>query len=663
MSDETQKILVVLPNPLGDAVLATPALTQLRRRLPESHITLLGNNSVVQVLKYLPYADTLLDYGDFAPKGWGLLRVARWLKGFGFDAVILMTNSFRSALFVKLAGIRCRAGYDRDGRGRLLSQRISPFRLLKRYAPVSMLHSYTWLVDQAVEGLQASQPPSVDEPCLRMSLQTGPEDEKEVDERIQRWGLSPEDSRVLLVPGGAFGGSKWWPAEKYAALADALSGAGHKVILLCAPNDAEKKIARQIKEIATTKLYTTLDPPASLGAIKALVRRCSLMIANDTGPCHIAAAFDVPLVTLFGPTDPRWTATGYDKEIRLRVDVDCGPCQQPVCRTDHRCLERIDVNRVLSTATDLLPSKPRQDQSAAHTDTFYHPYNESFVPLPDGSGLIHQDYRELLAGNNLDSLEGVFAYQQGEKLVKPGLGRRERLRIELVSQTGRKSVIYLKRHAHPGVGERLMRWVKNGSRALAALYDFDASLALSQIGIPVARPLAWGGERHWLGGQRSFVMLEELPQADSLERLLPEWEKNKSRYHTLRNKKGLIEQIARQVRHMHDSGLFHRDLYLAHLFLSKDRLGQERICLIDLQRVFRPRFCRRRWQVKDLAQLMYSSLPFVNKSDKLRFLQSYFGSSKLNTAEKQLSKAIAEKCQRIARHDTKKQKRESPLIS
>jgi heptosyltransferase-2 len=95
----------------------------------------------------------------------------------------------------------------------------------------------------------------------------------------------------------------------------------------------------------------------TLGAIKEIVRRCDLMITNDTGPRHIAAAFDVPVVTIFGPTHPEWTEIYFEKERKVAVKVFCGPCQKKLCPLDHRCMTRITPAMVFDAAMSLLPNK------------------------------------------------------------------------------------------------------------------------------------------------------------------------------------------------------------------------------------------------------------------------------------------------------------------
>lgn len=356
MSIISQRIVVVLPSPMGDAILCGPALRRLRTSLPESYIALLGNGTVKEVLAGNPWGNEFVVYD----KKEGLLGAAQRLRRGRFNGAILLTNSFRSALLVRAAGISRRIGYKRGGRGFLLTHPVAAIRLGRRYAPISMADYYGYLVDKAIAFLGGA-PPAEEAQEGRLELFSTTADREEVTGLLGRWSFSDADRLVMLVPGGAFGGSKWWLTDRYAALADKLSGQGWRVVICCAPNETERRIAEEIMAVAKHRVYNLTEEGVSLGGVKELVRRCRLMISNDTGPCHMAAAWEVPLVTIFGPTDPRWTATGYDKEIRLRRKVDCGPCQEAVCREDHRCMKAISVDDVYQAAKQLLAASEHSD--------------------------------------------------------------------------------------------------------------------------------------------------------------------------------------------------------------------------------------------------------------------------------------------------------------
>jgi serine/threonine protein kinase len=290
-------------------------------------------------------------------------------------------------------------------------------------------------------------------------------------------------------------------------------------------------------------------------------------------------------------------------------------------------------------------------------DSYFDHSNESFVRLRDESGSVHKEYKQFLEQQGLGSLNAVFRYEQGENLHKPGLGHRERFRITLKGSGDQNVVIYLKRFGYPGIKELVKRWIIRRSRYGAGSHDFFGAQRLAEKGVAVPRPIAYGQISNWLGEKRSFAIIEELPGSDSLERLLPNWNQKKKEYALLRDKKELIRQTAHLVRQLHQSGYNHRDLYLSHIFLSRDGKGCERLNLIDLQRVFQPLILKRRWQVKDLAQLYYSSRDYFGYKDMMQFMHEYFDNHRLTNYQKRLIRSACRKARRIERHVRHRMKR------
>ncbi|HNR36061.1 MAG TPA: glycosyltransferase family 9 protein, partial [Candidatus Hydrogenedentes bacterium] len=158
--------------------------------------------------------------------------------------------------------------------------------------------------------------------------------------------------RIGIAPGAAFGPSKRWPVERFAAVADALyNDVSAECLLLTGPG--EDALRRQFLEAAKNPVVQ-LDGQGSVGRLKAAISQLDLLIGNDSGPRHVAIAFHVPVLCIMGPTSPLYTHSPYERGRVVRVDVDCGPCQKPVCETDHRCMTRITVETVVETAKDIL---------------------------------------------------------------------------------------------------------------------------------------------------------------------------------------------------------------------------------------------------------------------------------------------------------------------
>ncbi len=344
-----QRLLVVLPNWVGDLVLATPALRAIRVQYPEAYIAALLKPAFREILSGGDWVNEILSWpvGKTRPRRRrGFLGLAQDLREKQFDTAVLMTNSFRSALLARLAGIRRRVGYDRDGRGLLLSDKLLPDKDHGKYVPVSMVRYYNALARYL----------GAREVGNGLELYTTPEEEAVVQALFDRHGIGTGQPTVVLNPGASFGTAKCWLPERFAEVADGLIDAfGAAVFVSCGPK--ERDVARAVTSAMRNPAIVLDDPILPLGPLKALIRRCSLLVTNDTGPRHFGIAFGVPVVTLFGSTDPRWTETEYALERQLMVKVHCGPCMKRVCPLDHRCMTRITSAAVLEAATPLLADR------------------------------------------------------------------------------------------------------------------------------------------------------------------------------------------------------------------------------------------------------------------------------------------------------------------
>jgi heptosyltransferase-2 len=170
---------------------------------------------------------------------------------------------------------------------------------------------------------------------------------------IRKYGICEKDIVIGLNPGASFGSSKCWPAENFAELAELCqSRLGARIILFCGPG--EEDIAQAIIGQSHAKIIDTSQDGIGLELLKPLVRRCNLLITNDTGPRHYAVAFDVPVVVIMGPTDPRYTDSNLDQTIVIRRELPCSPCHRKVCPSRHECMTEIAPGEVFSAAEKLL---------------------------------------------------------------------------------------------------------------------------------------------------------------------------------------------------------------------------------------------------------------------------------------------------------------------
>jgi heptosyltransferase-2 len=277
------------------------------------------------------------------------------------DAAVLFPNSFRAAALAKLGGCRTLVGFARYGRDFLLTKRLYPDRGADgRPKPVPVIDDYNRIVQLL----------GVPDPGRRMALFTTPLDETAADEAWLKRRLGRFRTVVGLNPGGAFGAAKHWPTAHFAELARLLADRGCGVVALCGPG--ERETANEIAKRADRPTVVSLgDGPLSLGLTKAMVRRLNLLVTTDSGPRHFAAAFGVPVVTLFGPTHIGWTETYFDRAVHLQKPVPCGPCQLRTCPLDHRCMTTLTPAEVLIAAGTLidLPATtdgtPRQERRHA----------------------------------------------------------------------------------------------------------------------------------------------------------------------------------------------------------------------------------------------------------------------------------------------------------
>lgn len=340
-------IAVVCPNLVGDTVMATPTFRAIRAGFPAERIVAVVRPGVSPVLDGGPWFDdrVFCDHrsgrSDHHPRS-----VARTLVGLGVDTAILLPNSFRSALLAWRAGARRRVGYARGGRSLLLTDRLRPPRDRRgRFVPTPIVDYYLALARHLGCPVDSS----------RTDLYTTPDDERAADHAFAALGLGPADRVVCLNTGGAFGPAKAWPEEHFAALARRLADESRaRVLVLCGPS--EREAARGIVARAgNPRVVSLADQALSLGLSKACVRRSALLVTTDSGPRHFAPAFDVPVLTLFGPTHIAWTRTYHPLSFHILNPVDCGPCQRPTCpEGHHRCMRDLDPDSVYRAAARLL---------------------------------------------------------------------------------------------------------------------------------------------------------------------------------------------------------------------------------------------------------------------------------------------------------------------
>lgn len=371
-----RRVLIVCPSWVGDAVMATPALRRIRRALPGYFLGALVRPGIDQVLESTGTASEPPLIDEFhVERGSGVMgpkRSATKVRSRRYQTALLLTNSFSTALATRIAGIPRRIGFDRDGRGLLLTDRLqAPRRADGSWAVVPAVDYYHTAADALLRAHDAE--PASDHASDNasdhvqdrppMELGTTEADEREATRILTESGIDLARPIAILNPGGN-NPAKRWPAERYAQLADALaSNRGLSILLNGSPNEAEL-----IAEIAGRASCDTGQLPTlglTLKSLKAVVKRCRLMVTNDTGPRHFAAALGVPVVSLFGPTDHRWTTIptrpapdGSHTETILLADpnleAELGPDALANDHPDRCAIEHIGFDRVHEACQSLL---------------------------------------------------------------------------------------------------------------------------------------------------------------------------------------------------------------------------------------------------------------------------------------------------------------------
>jgi heptosyltransferase-2 len=363
-----------MPSWLGDVVMSTPALRLLRDSLPGSFI----GGLVRPGLDELIAGSGLLDevHVDRARGVMGPKLVASRIRPRRYDAALLLANSFSSALITRLAFIPRRIGYDRDGRGLLLTDRIRPERVAEgvrgklgvgNFAPVPAVEYYLRAAREVVGAREDAGRKN------RLELGVTLEQQEAGAGVLRKAGVGAAERYAMLIP-GANDVAKRWPAAGYSAVAAHVAGKhGLKVLVSGAPGEAE--LCDEVVRGALERAGTLPAPSGgiqgggtgdavvglprfgvSIGALKTIVRGATLMVTNDTGPRFVGSAFAVPLVNLYGPTDVRWSILPENGAPSVDVVADPTlPADMNANEHPERCrIDKIEVERVIEAVERVL---------------------------------------------------------------------------------------------------------------------------------------------------------------------------------------------------------------------------------------------------------------------------------------------------------------------
>lgn len=341
-----ERILVRATNWVGDAVMSLPALHALRREFPQSEISILARPWVADLYGREPFCDKLIPY--HAPRGWKGLG-EKWqatsaLKKTRFDCAILLQNAFEAAALSWLARIPVRIGYNRDGRGLLLTHAIPAPQAGE--TPPHQRFYYLELLRRAALIKTYPEDPETRLTAAPVAAEAGRKKFAQLNMRTPVIGVSP---------GAAYGSAKRWLPERFAQAAIEIAKERNAAVALFG-SAQERALCDEVLRLVSEAGISAINMAGHtvLGEFIDMAAACELFLTNDSGAMHIAYALGLPTVAIFGATDHVATGPVGSRSRIVRHAVECSPCLLRECPIDHRCMTRVGSDQVASVALDLL---------------------------------------------------------------------------------------------------------------------------------------------------------------------------------------------------------------------------------------------------------------------------------------------------------------------
>jgi heptosyltransferase-2 len=340
--------LVVAPNWLGDAVMALPAIADIRRRFPDARLAIAARRAVADLFRLVPAADEVVTL-EWTGRWWHRQRLAAdaaRLREVGADTAILLPNSFATAWLIRRAAIPDRWGYASDMRAPLLTRAVA--------RPGRSLHQGAYY-QHLTRALGFESGPL--EPEVQISATASADARRQLIEH----GWDTARPLIVFAPGAAYGTAKRWPLPYVARLASDVVRQRRAACVMVGGRGDAAAAAEVLSRVDADVRPHVIDLTghtsiAALGGILALAAAC---VANDSGAMHLAAAAGTPIVALFGPTREHETSPLIRANRRAEVlthPVWCRPCMLRECPIDHRCMKGIAPDRVYTALTSLLSS-------------------------------------------------------------------------------------------------------------------------------------------------------------------------------------------------------------------------------------------------------------------------------------------------------------------
>jgi len=326
-----RRLAILAPNWLGDAVMAIPAIADVRRALPETTITIAARAAVAPLFTMVDGVDDVVTIAS------GSGDAARVLRAGNFDTALLLPNSLHAAIVARRAGIAERWGYGADLRSPLLTRRAPRPRGVHQVAYYQQLVRLLGFENGAGE-------PAITVPAsARAAART----------LLASRGRTAAAPLFAIAPGAAFGSAKRWAPDSFSALVTALSEDGVQAVVVGAAADratADAVLGGVMIPAGTPASPIDLVGKTDLPTLAAVLTECRTLVTNDSGAMHVAAAAGIPVTAVFGPTNERETRPVGERHAILVSDAWCRPCMLRECPLDHQCMSKISASIVVASA-------------------------------------------------------------------------------------------------------------------------------------------------------------------------------------------------------------------------------------------------------------------------------------------------------------------------
>lgn len=340
---EPQNIIVRMPNWIGDLVMATPVLSDLRKAFPKARITAMCRSPICELLKEDPEIDELFCFSKVS--GFGRRsekrNIIEKLRQGNYDLGVLLTHSFSSAWWFWLGRIRYRLGYECNGRGLLLTHSLA--------FPSNIQHQHLVVTYKMLLG-SLGIPVSTTAPRLYLA----PKEIEDARQLLRQRGVPDHALVIGINPGATYGSAKCWLPERFREVTERLL-ADPDLYIVYFGDQSTASLCKSICQDLSSRVIN-LAGATTLRELASAISLCDVLLTNDSGPMHIADALGTTIVALFGSTSEVVTGP-YSQGNVIHKHVECSPCYQRVCPIDFRCMKRIEADEVYYTIKNILDAK------------------------------------------------------------------------------------------------------------------------------------------------------------------------------------------------------------------------------------------------------------------------------------------------------------------